>query len=96
MIDMLIRDNDTLVCDIIKEVLGSAATQMEAVPTRSSPENMAPTNVMPVEVSSKPLKHDEAATMTNSKQENTSNLAPINVTNVWQQRAAIREMQKSN
>ena len=94
MIEQLIKDTDSHVNEIIRRVLrGSTSTTSHPTSGTASPSAtaMAANGSGPVETASKPLV---ATAVTPSGTGSSPSPAPT--TNVWQQRAAIRQMQKGS
>lgn len=94
MIEMLIKDNDTHITDIIREAFGSNESSFRTSPdlinedSTISKENTDAIRTIPL----------DSSTITSHKKE--ARVAPsdcyfLQTTNVWQERAAKREMRKS-
>lgn len=102
MIEMLIKDQDMGVNDILRHVMGSnhpavvAATTDESRSGSASQQRCSPQLYHYMENNSAAsLMHSASLSKANLEEEsNARSSSSPSVTNVWQQRAAIRELQK--
>lgn len=93
MIEMLIKDQDTHISDILKQVMGNSTE--ESLPTQRNIESNCFENTE---------NNSSGYLLSSSVNDNTTSIRQLgsvsspkllSSTNVWQQRAAIRELQKS-
>lgn len=94
MIEMLIKDNDTHITDIIREAFDSNES------IRTSPDlNYEDSTIFKENVESKPI-YSVFEPSINKKEAKISlsngHFSSSRTTNVWQERAANREMRNSN